>query len=115
MQRSRSTAAPSTVISINRRRACGSRQVFAVFSDGQDNSSQKQLRAGKGLYRLSESGGDHDSVYQLLGGGVNGGKRILGFCNILDVTSSASELRRAFDCLVKIGHRVLQIGGGRWR
>ena len=34
----------------------------------------KQLRAGKGLYRLSESGGDHDSVYQLWRRGVNGGK-----------------------------------------
>ena len=98
-----------------RRRACGSRQCLQSLATGRITRPKAASAQAKDVYRLSESGGDHDSVYQLLGGGVNGGKGILGFCNILDVTSSASELRRAFDCLVKIGHRVLQIGGGRWR
>ena len=35
------------------------------------------------------------------GGAASTVAKDLGFCNILDVTSSASELRRAFDCLSK--------------
>lgn len=74
--------------------------VFAVFSDGQDNSSQSSFAQAKDcIAYLNQE--EITTAFISFGGAASTVAKDLGFCNILDVTSSASELRRAFDCLSK--------------
>lgn len=74
--------------------------VFAVFSDGQDNSSKSNFAQAKDcIAYLNQE--EITTAFISFGGAASSVAKDLGFCNILDVTSSASELRRAFDCLSK--------------
>ena len=74
--------------------------VFAVFSDGQDNSSRSSFAQAKDcITYLNQE--EITTAFISFGGEAASVAKDLGFCNILDVTSSASELRRAFDCLSK--------------
>ena len=74
--------------------------VFAVFSDGQDNSSKSSFAQAKDcIAYLNQE--EITTAFISFGGAASSVAKDLGFCNILDVTSSASELRRAFDCLSK--------------
>lgn len=74
--------------------------VFAVFSDGQDNSSKSSFAQAKDcIAYLNQE--EITTAFISFGGAASTVAKDLGFCNILDVTSSAGELRRAFDCLSK--------------
>ncbi len=74
--------------------------VFAVFSDGLDNASRSSFsEARKCVNFLNDE--EITTAFISLGGEAAKEANDLGFRNILDVTSSASELRRAFDCLSK--------------
>lgn len=74
--------------------------VFAVFSDGLDNASRSSFsEARKCVNFLNDE--EITTAFISFGGEAAKEANDLGFRNILDVTSSASELRRAFDCLSK--------------
>lgn len=74
--------------------------VFAVFSDGLDNASKSSFSEAK---RSVDFLNDEEitTAFISFGGKAATEAKSLGFRNILDVTSSASELRKAFDCLSK--------------
>ena len=74
--------------------------VFAVFSDGLDNASNSSFSEAK---RSVDFLNDEEitTAFISFGGKASAEAKALGFRNILDVTSSASELRKAFDCLSK--------------
>lgn len=73
--------------------------VFAIFSDGLNN-------IGNG-FSVAKTAVDHMNKEEIVtafisfGGEATQTAKDLGFRNILDVSSSASELRRAFNCLSK--------------
>lgn len=72
--------------------------VFAIFSDGLDNASKSSFsEAKKCVDFLNDE--EITTAFISFGGEAAKEAKDLGFRNILDVTSSASELRRAFDCL----------------
>lgn len=74
--------------------------VFAVFSDGLDNASKSSFsEARKCVNFLNDE--EITTAFISFGGEAAKEAKDLGFRNILDVTSSASELRKAFDCLSK--------------
>ncbi len=74
--------------------------VFAVFSDGLDNASKNSFgEAKKCVDYLNDE--EITTAFISFGGEAAKEAKALGFRNILDVTSSAGELRRAFDCLSK--------------
>ncbi|MDE7478281.1 MAG: hypothetical protein K2M91_10080 [Lachnospiraceae bacterium] len=74
--------------------------VFAIFSDGLDNSSKSSFsEAKKAVNFLNDE--EITTAFISFGGEAVKEAKDLGFRNILDVTSSASELRKAFDCLSK--------------
>ena len=74
--------------------------VFAVFSDGLDNASMSSFgEAKKCVDFLNDE--EITTAFISFGGEAAKEAKDLGFRNILDVTSSASELRKAFDCLSK--------------
>ena len=74
--------------------------VFAVFSDGADNDSKSSFGEAK---RAVEYLNDEEITTAFISFGGSAAKvaKDLGFRNMLDVSSSASELRRAFQCLSK--------------
>lgn len=74
--------------------------VFAIFSDGEDNTSTNKLKnAVKSIENLNDK--EIITAYIAFGSeGIPEAKR-LGFKNILEVGKSASELRKAFGCLSK--------------
>lgn len=74
--------------------------VFAIFSDGLDNVSQNGFSSAK---REVESLNSEEitTAFISFGGQATQVAKDLGFRNILDVASSASELREAFNCLSK--------------
>lgn len=72
--------------------------VFAVFSDGLDNDSRRTFSEAKQAVSFLNQE-EITTAFISFGGKAAGTARDLGFQNLLDVTSSASELRRAFDCL----------------
>lgn len=72
--------------------------VFAVFSDGLDNDSRHTFSEAKQAVSFLNQE-EITTAFISFGGKAAGTARDLGFQNLLDVTSSASELRRAFDCL----------------
>ena len=74
--------------------------VFSIFSDGEENSSRATLQEAKS--KIKELN-DKEVVTAFISFGSDAmmeAKR-LGVKNILQVGSSASELRKAFDCLSK--------------
>lgn len=74
--------------------------VFAVFTDGQDEHSQHYLADAKSsISQLNEK--EITTAFISFGTNAKGIGTTLGFKNILDVSSSASELRKAFNCLSK--------------
>lgn len=74
--------------------------VFAIFSDGLDNASRNGFSTAK---REIETLNNEEitTAFISFGGQATQVARDLGFRNILDVASSASELRKAFNCLSK--------------
>ena len=73
--------------------------VFAIFSDGQNNIGNDFSGAKKAVEYLNDE--EIVTAYISFGGEAKVVAQDLGFRNILDVTSSASELRKAFNCLSK--------------
>ncbi len=75
--------------------------VFAIFGDGLDNSSVSNgfSNAKKAVEYLNNE--EIVTAFISFGGKATQEAKDLGFKNILDVSSSASELRRAFNCLSK--------------
>ncbi len=72
--------------------------VFAIFSDGKDNGSKHTFSdARQAVQFLNDE--EITTAFISFGGAAVKTAQDLGFRNILDVSSSASELRRAFDCL----------------
>lgn len=74
--------------------------VFAIFSDGEDNSSSSSFSDAKRSIEFLNNE-EITTAFISFGGGATKEAQDLGFRNILDVTSSASELRKAFNCLSK--------------
>ena len=74
--------------------------VFSVFSDGLDNASMASFSDAKAAvdYLNKE---EITTAFISFGGEATQTAKDLGFRNILDVSSSASELRKAFNCLSK--------------
>lgn len=75
--------------------------VFAIFGDGLDNQSQPGgfAKAKQAIAYLNNE--EIVTAFISFGGQATQEAKDLGFRNILDVSSSASELRRAFNCLSK--------------
>lgn len=73
--------------------------VFAIFSDGLNNVGNDFSGAKKAVEYLNNE--EIVTAYISFGGEAKVVAQDLGFRNILDVTSSASELRKAFNCLSK--------------
>ena len=72
--------------------------VFAIFSDGGDNASKSTFgEARQAVEYLNKE--EITTAFISFGGSAAKTAKDLGFRNILDVSSSAAELRRAFDCL----------------
>ena len=74
--------------------------VFAIFSDGLDNSSNNKFSDAKRSIDFLNNE-EITTAFISFGGAATKEAQDLGFRNILDVTSSASELRKAFNCLSK--------------
>lgn len=74
--------------------------VFAIFSDGLDNASRKPFSTAKQSVDFLNSE-EITTAFISFGGQATQAAKDLGFRNILDVASSASELRKAFNCLSK--------------
>lgn len=74
--------------------------VFSVFSDGEDTASRTQLAIAKdSVAKLNAA--EVVTAFISFGNGATGIAKSMGFQNILNVGDSASELRRAFNCLSK--------------
>lgn len=74
--------------------------VFAIFSDGLDNYSGHSFNEAKREIE-SLNGEEITTAFISFGGQATQTAKDLGFRNILYVASSASELRKAFNCLSK--------------
>lgn len=74
--------------------------VFAIFSDGLDNSSNSSFSDAKRNIEFLNNE-EITTAFISFGGEATQTAHDLGFRNVLDVTSSASELRKAFNCLSK--------------
>ena len=74
--------------------------VFAVFSDGDDNDSVNTFGDAKRAVEFL-NGEEITTAFISFGGKATKVAKDLGFRNMLDVSSSASELRKAFQCLSK--------------
>jgi len=74
--------------------------VFAIFSDGDDTSSTNSLAdAKRSVKNLNDE--EITTAFISFGGGATKIAKTLDFKNILNVGSSATELRKAFNCLSK--------------
>lgn len=73
--------------------------VFAIFSDGDDTSSHNLFHDAKKAIDYLNS--EEITTAFISFGGNSTEATNLGFENILSVSSSASELRKAFNCLSK--------------
>lgn len=76
------------------------KSVFAIFSDGLDNQSSHSFSETKQAVGFLNSE-EITTAFISFGGQATQTAKDLGFRNILDVASSASELRKAFNCLSK--------------
>ena len=74
--------------------------VFAIFSDGDDTYSRYSFSEAKQAVEFLNSE-EITTAFISFGGQATQTAKDLGFRNILDVASSASELRKAFNCLSK--------------
>lgn len=73
--------------------------VFAIFSDGEDTMNGNFGEAKSCIESLNKK--EITTAFISFGGQATQTAKDLGFRNILDVASSASELRKAFNCLSK--------------
>lgn len=73
--------------------------VFAIFSDGLNNVGNDFSSAKRAVEYMNKE--EIVTAFISFGGEATQTAKDLGFRNILDVSSSASELRRAFNCLSK--------------
>lgn len=73
--------------------------VFAIFSDGEDTVNGDYSGAKNCIEKLNSE--EITTAFISFGGQATQTAKDLGFRNILDVASSASELRKAFNCLSK--------------
>lgn len=74
--------------------------VFSVFSDGLDNISRNTFGDAKdAIEYLNQE--EITTAFISFGGTATKTAQDLNFRNLLDVNSSASELRKAFNCLSK--------------
>ena len=73
--------------------------VFAIFSDGEDTVNGNFSEAKRAVANLNSE--EITTAFISFGGTATQTAKDLGFRNILDVASSASELRKAFNCLSK--------------
>jgi len=74
--------------------------VFAIFSDGEDTISDNTIaNAKRSIKFLNDE--EITTAFISFGGGATNIAKELEFKNILSVGSSASELRKAFNCLSK--------------
>lgn len=74
--------------------------VFAIFSDGIDNQSRNSFSDAKRAIEFLNSE-EITTAFISFGGDATQVSKDLGFRNLLDVASSASDLRKAFNCLSK--------------
>lgn len=74
--------------------------VFAIFSDGEDNASNKDRGEAKAAVKFLNDE-EITTAFISFGGSATPIAQNLGFRNILDVKSSASDLRKSFNCLSK--------------
>ncbi len=88
------------------------RAVFAVFSDGRNTVGNNFAGARQALAYLKQE--EITTAFVSFGGEAVQTANDLGFQNILDVGSSASELRKAFQCLsrsvIEYSKTVLPVG-----
>lgn len=87
--------------------------VFSIFSDGEDTCSRNGFaEAKKAVETLNKR--EFRTAFISFGGQATQVAKDLGFRDILDVKSSASELRKAFNCLsksiIKFSKDVIQDG-----
>lgn len=74
--------------------------VFAIFSDGEDTSSQNSMSSAR--QKIEHLNAEEIvTAFISFGGDATQTAKDLKFKNILDVSSSASDLRKAFNCLSK--------------
>ena len=74
--------------------------VFAIFSDGFENGSRADVAdARQAIANLNKE--EITTAFISFGNDAKVEAQKLGFMNLLEVGSSASELRRAFNCLSK--------------
>ncbi len=74
--------------------------VFAIFSDGEDTASNSRFAEAKEAIEDLNSK-EITTAFISFGGAADKEATGLKFRNILNVASSASELRKAFNCLSK--------------
>lgn len=74
--------------------------VFAIFTDGEDTSSRNDISTAKNKIKELNNMEITTAFISFGGEAINEANR-LEFKNILKVGSSASELRKAFNCLSK--------------
>jgi len=74
--------------------------VFSIFSDGEDNGSRNSMaNAAKAIQYLNDN--EIVTAFISFGGQADNIAQQLGFKNILKSDGTASELRKAFNCLSK--------------
>lgn len=74
--------------------------VFAIFSDGLENFSKSSFNEAKTAVKwLNEE--EITTAFIAFGGESTDTAKELGFKNIMNTSASASELRKAFNCLSK--------------
>jgi len=74
--------------------------VFAIFSDGCENNSKADTStARQAVENLNKE--EITTAFISFGNDAQVEAKTLGFANLLTVGSSASELRKAFNCLSK--------------
>jgi len=74
--------------------------VFAIFTDGEDTSSKKVVSDAKNKIKELNDREITTAFISFSGDAMKEATR-LGFTNVLPVGSSATELRKAFNCLSK--------------
>lgn len=87
--------------------------IFSIFSDGEDTCSRNGFAEAKKAIEILNKR-EFRTAFISFGGQATQTAKDLGFHSILDVASSASELRKAFNCLsksiIKFSKDVIQDG-----
>jgi uncharacterized protein with von Willebrand factor type A (vWA) domain len=87
-------------MSLLRKNGMRTKAVFAIFSDGEDrNSVHSEVEARNAIANLARNEISTAFISFCKDEDLASKAKAMGFKSILKVDSSASELRRAFDCL----------------